>query len=168
MAIIVKKFGGTSVADLERIKNVAKLVMKERANGYQVVVVVSAMATVTNSLVDLAKKASSLDDNEKLAEYDSILSTGEQISSALLALILQSYQVKARSWLGWQIPTITDNTHSKANILEINTDKIQEALNLDIKKTCRSLNPARTISQRENMLKLANEVERFNQVSIWI
>ena len=64
MAIIVKKFGGTSVADLERIKNVAKLVMKERANGYQVVVVVSAMATVTNSLVDLAKKASSLDDNE--------------------------------------------------------------------------------------------------------
>ncbi len=132
MAIIVKKFGGTSVADLERIKNVAKLVMKERANGYQVVVVVSAMATVTNSLVDLAKKASSLDDNEKLAEYDSILSTGEQISSALLALILQSYQVKARSWLGWQIPTITDNTHSKANILEINTDKIQEALNLDI------------------------------------
>ena len=132
MAIIVQKFGGTSVADLERIKNVAKLVLKEKAKGNQVVVVVSAMATVTNSLVDLAKQASSLDDNEKLAEYDSILSTGEQISSALLALILQSHQVKARSWLGWQVSTITDNIHSKAKIKKINIDKIREALDADI------------------------------------
>jgi aspartate kinase len=132
MAVIVKKFGGTSVADLERIRNVAKLVMNEKNKGHQIVVVVSAMATVTNNLVELTKNASSLDDNEKLAEYDSILSTGEQISSALLALVLQSYQVKARSWLGWQIPVITDNTYSKAKIKEINTDKIKEALNLDI------------------------------------
>lgn len=132
MAIIVKKFGGTSVADLGRIRNVAKLVMNEKNKGHQIVVVVSAMATVTNNLVELAKNASSLDDNEKLAEYDSILSTGEQISSALLALVLQSYQVKARSWLGWQIPTITDNAYSKAKIKEINTNKIKEALNSDI------------------------------------
>jgi aspartate kinase len=132
MAIIVKKFGGTSVADLGRIRNVAKLVMNEKNKGHQIVVVVSAMATVTNNLVELAKNASSLDDSEKLAEYDSILSTGEQISSALLALVLQSYQVKARSWLGWQIPTITDNAYSKAKIKEINTNKIKEALNSDI------------------------------------
>ncbi len=132
MAIIVQKFGGTSVADLEHIKNVAKLVLKERSKGNQVVVVVSAMATITNSLIDLAKQASSLEDNEKLAEYDSILSTGEQISSALLALTLQSHQVKARSWLGWQIPMVTDNTHSKAKIKKVDIDKIQRALDADI------------------------------------
>jgi aspartate kinase len=131
MAIIVQKFGGTSVADLKRIKNVAKIVLKEKAKGNKVVVVVSAMATVTNNLVELAKQASSLENNDMLAEYDSILSTGEQISSALLALILQSHKIKARSWLGWQIPIITNNLHSKAKIKEINIDKIQEDLDAD-------------------------------------
>jgi aspartate kinase len=131
MTIIVQKFGGTSVADLARIENVAKLILKERANGNQVVVVVSAMATVTNSLVDLAKKVSSLTNNEQLAEYDSILSTGEQISSALLSLLLQSQGIKARSWLGWQIPILTNDTFSKARIENIKIKKIKESLEKD-------------------------------------
>lgn len=132
MAIIVQKFGGTSSLDISHIKTVAKLVMNEKIRGSQVVVVVSAMETFTNSFVDLAKITSSLDDNEKLSEYDSILSTGEQISSALLALVLQSHQVKARSWLGWQIPIITNTIHSRAIIEEIKIDKIKANLDNNI------------------------------------
>lgn len=131
MAIIVQKFGGTSVADIERIRNVAKLVLKEQARGNKVVVVVSAMATVTNNLVDLAKQVSSINDNDKLAEYDSILSTGEQISAALLALILQEHGNSARSMLGWQVPINTDGSHSKARIESIKTEQILQCLKDD-------------------------------------
>lgn len=132
MGIIVQKFGGTSVADIDRIRNVSKLILRERELGNKVVVVVSAMATVTNKLIDLTKKVSDLSCNEKLAEYDSILSTGEQISAALLALILQGQGLKSRSMLGWQVPMITNDSFSKARLEEIKTDKINELLEQDI------------------------------------
>lgn len=128
MGLIVQKFGGTSVADIERIKNVAKIVLRERERGNQVVVVVSAMATVTNKLVDLTKTVSQLEKDSQYAEYDSILSTGEQISSALLALILQEQGHKARSILGWQVPIYTDQQYSKARIEEIKSELIMQCV----------------------------------------
>jgi aspartate kinase len=124
MAIIVQKFGGTSVADIERIKHVAELVRKEKEKGNNVAVVVSAMAGVTDKMVAYAKAAARLDDNEQLAEYDSILASGEQITSGLLALTLESIGIKARSWLGWQLPIKCDNSYSKARIENFDVSKI--------------------------------------------
>lgn len=131
MTIIVQKFGGTSVADVDRIRNVAKLVLRERELGNKIVVVVSAMATVTNSLVELTKKVSNLDTANSLAEYDSILSTGEQISAALLAMILQEQGIKSRSLLGWQVPMVTDSSFSKARLEEIKTSHLTVLLDGD-------------------------------------
>ena len=118
--LIVQKFGGTSVGNIERIKNVAKKVEAELKKNNQVIVVVSAMSGVTNQLVDYCNQVSSLTNNFALSEYDSIVATGEQITCGLLALQLQSMGYKARSFLGWQIPLTTDNVHSKARIDEIN------------------------------------------------
>lgn len=128
MAIIVQKFGGTSVADIARIQNVAARVKKELDQGNQVAVVVSAMSGTTDQLVNWASQVSSLTKDESLAEYDTIVSSGEQITSGLLALALQSMGIKARSWLGWQVAVQTDNMHSKARIMEIDTARLLQSL----------------------------------------
>lgn len=124
MAIIVQKFGGTSVANIERIRNVARLVKGELDKGNQVAVIVSAMSGVTDQLVGWANEVSKLTKAESLAEYDSIVSSGEQVTSGILALTLQSLGVPARSWLGWQLPLRTDLTYSKARIEEIEIEGI--------------------------------------------
>ncbi len=123
MARIVMKFGGTSVADLDRIHNVARHVKREVDAGHQVAVVVSAMAGKTNELVDwvrnMPKVTGAASPFYDAREYDTIVSSGEQITSGLLAIALQSMGVDARSWQGWQIPVKTDNAHGAARILEI-------------------------------------------------
>lgn len=116
MARIVMKFGGTSVADIERIRNVAKHVKRETDAGHEVAVVVSAMAGKTNELVGWAREASPMHDAR---EYDSIVASGEQVTAGLLAITLQNMGVDARSWLGWQIPIKTDNAHGAARIMDI-------------------------------------------------
>ncbi len=114
--IIVQKFGGTSVGDISRIKNVAKKVKAELDKKNKVIVVVSAMSGVTNQLIDYCNQVSSLTDDISLREYDSVIATGEQVTCGLLALELQSIGYKARSLLGWQISIKTDSIHSKARI----------------------------------------------------
>jgi len=121
MARIVQKFGGTSVGDLDRIRNVALRVKAEIDRGNEVAVVVSAMSGVTNQLVDYCTKMASLHDAR---EYDAIVATGEQVTSGLLAIALQELGVQARSWAGWQIPIITDDAHGKARIAEIHGAEI--------------------------------------------
>jgi aspartate kinase len=113
MARIVMKFGGTSVADLDRIRNVAARVKREVAAGNEVAVVVSAMAGVTNQLVGWCQALSPLHDAR---EYDTVVATGEQVTSGLTAIALQEVGVEARSWQGWQIPLKTDGAHGKARI----------------------------------------------------
>lgn len=126
--LVVQKFGGTSVGDIAKIKNVAKKVKQEIDQGNKVVVVVSAMSGVTNQLVDYCNQVSNLADEKALCEYDSIVSSGEQVTSGLLALELQSIGYKARSFLGWQIPFVTDNVHSKARIQGMDGDNILKSL----------------------------------------
>ena len=116
MARIVQKFGGTSMAGLDRIRNVALRVKREFDAGNEVAVVVSAMAGVTNQLVDWTREACTLHDAR---EYDAVVASGEQVTAGLLALALQNLGVNARSWLGWQIPIRTDAMHGKARIGEI-------------------------------------------------
>jgi aspartate kinase len=116
MARIVQKFGGTSMAGLERIRNVARRVKREVDAGNEVAVIVSAMAGVTNQLVDWTREACPLHDAR---EYDAVVATGEQVTAGLLALTLQNLGVNARSWMGWQIPIRTDAMHGKARIAEI-------------------------------------------------
>ena len=116
MPRIVMKFGGTSVADLDRIRNVAARVKHEVEAGNQVAVVVSAMAGATNQLVAWCQALSPLHDAR---EYDTVVSTGEQVTTGLLAIALMDIGVEARSWQGWQIPIRTDDAHGKARILEI-------------------------------------------------
>ncbi|HEX3500574.1 MAG TPA: aspartate kinase, partial [Stellaceae bacterium] len=111
MARIVQKFGGTSVRDIERIRNVALRVKRESDAGNEVAVVVSAMAGVTNQLVGWVGEISRLHDAR---EYDVVVASGEQVTAGLLALALQDLGVNARSWLGWQIPLGTDGVHGKA------------------------------------------------------
>jgi aspartate kinase len=113
MARIVMKFGGTSVADVDRIKNVAKRVKREVDDGHDVAVVVSAMSGSTNQLVKWVNEISPLHDAR---EYDAVVATGEQVTIGLLALALQELGVNARSWMGWQIPVRTDGVHGKARI----------------------------------------------------
>jgi aspartate kinase len=126
--LIVQKFGGTSVGDIARIKNVASKVKAEIDQNNKVVVIVSAMSGVTNQLVDYCSQVSNLTGNQSLSEYDSVVVSGEQITSGLLALQLQTIGFKARSLLGWQIPVSTDDSHSKARIEEINGKFILENL----------------------------------------
>lgn len=128
MALIVQKFGGTSVGDIERIKNVAKKVKAELDKKNQVIVVVSAMSGVTNQLVGYCNQVSNMTNDEAWAEYDSIVVSGEQITSGLLALELQSIGYKARSFLGWQIPLTTDKVHGKARIDKIDGDFLLKTL----------------------------------------
>jgi len=123
MARLVLKFGGTSVADMERIRNVALRVKREADAGHEVAVVVSAMAGVTNQMVAWVTEACRLHDAR---EYDTVVSSGEQVTAGLLALALQDLGVNARSWLGWQIPVRTDGVHGKARIQDIETKTIVE------------------------------------------
>ena len=122
---IVQKFGGTSVADTQRIKEAAKKVAFEHSQGHQVVVVVSAMAGVTNKLIEFKN---CVNNGLDASEYDVVLSSGEQTSAALMALALQNMGVRARSWLGWQIPIWTDSVHGKARITGIETDLLENQL----------------------------------------
>lgn len=118
MAILVMKFGGTSVADLDRIRNAAEKVKREVDAGWQVAVVVSAMSGETNRLVGYVREISKLYDSR---EYDAVVASGEQVTSGLMALMLQSMGVNARSWQGWQIPLRTDGSHGSARIEGIDT-----------------------------------------------
>lgn len=126
--LIVQKFGGTSVGDIPRIKNVARKVKAELDKKNKVIVVVSAMSGVTNQLVDYCNQVSSLTEDASLVEYDSIVATGEQVTCGLLALELQSMGYKARSFLGWQLPVKTDAVHSKARIESIDGTFLLKAL----------------------------------------
>ena len=128
MALIVQKFGGTSVADLERIQHVATHVLREVKAGNQVIVVVSAMSGVTNQLVEYCEGMNDLQADNTLANYDHVVSSGEQITSGLLALYLQSQGCPARPWTGWQLGMKTDTAHSKARISEIDTDVVNASL----------------------------------------
>ena len=110
------KFGGTSVADLDRIRNVANRVKREVDAGNQVAVVVSAMSGVTNQLVKWCQDLSPLHDAR---EYDTVVATGEQVTTGLTAMALQAIGVDARSWQGWQVPIITDQAHGKARVEKI-------------------------------------------------
>src|SRR5258708_8701731 len=111
------KFGGTSVADIDRIRNVARHVKREVAAGHEVAVVVSAMAGATNQLVAWCRADASLHDAR---EYDVVVASGEQVSAGLLAITLESMGINARSWQGWQLPIRTSDAHGAARILEIN------------------------------------------------
>ena len=125
MARIVMKFGGTSMAGTERIRRVAQIVRKQQAAGHEVAVVVSAMAGETDRLVTFCREANPLYDP---AEYDVVVASGEQVTSGLLALTLQSMGCKARSWLGWQIPIHTAEAHAKARVAQIDAQAIVAAM----------------------------------------
>ena len=125
MALIVQKFGGTSVGSLERIENAAKKVAKAKDAGHDVVVVSSAMAGTTDKLISLAKQVQELPNPREL---DMLLATGEQQAIALFAMTLQKMGYKAISLCGWQVPIITDDVHTKARIKEIHTKKLKELL----------------------------------------
>ncbi|WP_203072876.1 aspartate kinase [Falsiroseomonas ponticola] len=125
MARIVMKFGGTSVADLDRIRNVANRVKREVEAGNEVAVVVSAMAGATNQLVKWCQDLSPLHDAR---EYDVVVATGEQVTIGLLAIALQTIGVEARSWQGWQIPILTDQAHGKARVESIDGSLLIERM----------------------------------------
>ncbi|MEH6757013.1 MAG: aspartate kinase [Parasphingorhabdus sp.] len=125
MARIVMKFGGTSMAGIERIRRVAQIVKQQADAGHEVAVVVSAMAGDTDRLVNFCREASSLYD---AAEYDVVVASGEQVTSGLLAIALQSLGAKARSWLGWQMPIRTVEAHSKARIETIDAEALTASM----------------------------------------
>ncbi|MGE0748170.1 MAG: aspartate kinase, partial [Rhodospirillales bacterium] len=125
MARIVVKFGGTSVADVERIKSVARRIKRVIDDGNEVAVVVSAMSGATNQLVAWTREIAPLHDAR---EYDVVVASGEQVTAGLVALALQEIGVNARSWLGWQIPIRTDGAHGKARIEEIKAEELVRRL----------------------------------------
>jgi aspartate kinase len=125
MALIVQKFGGTSVADIEKIENVARKVIKTKEEGHDVVVVLSAMAGETDRLINLVHQADNEPDGR---EYDAIISTGEQVTVSLLAIILKKLGFAAKSFLGFQGRILTDQAHKKARILSIDTKILREEL----------------------------------------
>lgn len=129
MALIVQKYGGTSVGDLSRIRNVARRVAKTRQEGNDVVVVVSAMSGETDRLIQLAYQAS---DNPDLREYDALISTGEQVSMALLAITLNAMGVPSKSFLAPQIRIITDNAFAKARIQRVEIKRLRKELKAGI------------------------------------
>ena len=125
MGLVVQKFGGTSVANVEKIKNVAGKAIREKQAGHDVIVVLSAMAGETNRLIDLAHSAA---DNPDEREYDSLISTGEQVTISLLSIVLNDMGYRARSFLGFQIKILTDQAHQKARISMIDTETIRKEL----------------------------------------
>lgn len=127
MARLVLKFGGTSVADIDRIRNVARHVKREADAGNEVAVVVSAMAGKTNELVGWTREASPMHDAR---EYDTVVASGEQVTAGLLAICLQAMGVDARSWMGWQVPVRTNNAHGAARIEDIDPSVLLERLGM--------------------------------------
>lgn len=125
MAFYIQKYGGTSVGSTERIKNVARRVAKFHSQGHQIVVVVSAMSGETNRLISLANE---VQDNPDPRELDVMISTGEQVSVALLSMALMELNIKAKSYTGSQVRILTDSAHTKARILNIDEDKIRKDL----------------------------------------
>lgn len=123
MALVVMKFGGTSVANIDRIRNVAQHVKREVDAGNRVAVIVSAMAGATNQLVSWVRETSALHD---ASEYDAVVASGEQVTAGLLAIALQTIGIRARSWHGWQIPIETDAAHGAARITRIKADHLRE------------------------------------------
>src|SRR5712675_942093 len=121
MARLVMKFGGTSVANIDRIRNVARHVKREVDTGHDVAVVVSAMAGKTNELVEWCRDASPMHDAR---EYDAVVASGEQVTAGLLAIALQAAGINARSWQGWQLPIKTSDAHASARILDINGEEL--------------------------------------------
>src|SRR4051812_10643846 len=121
MGRLVMKFGGTSVADIDRIRNVARHVKREVTAGHDVAVVVSAMAGHTNQLVDWCRQVAPL---HNAREYDAVVASGEQVTAGLLAILLEGMGVNARSWQGWQLPVSTSNAHGSARILDINGSEL--------------------------------------------
>ena len=124
MARLVMKFGGTSVADIDRIRNVARHVKREVDAGHDVAVVVSAMSGTTNQLVGWCEAALKSRQIFDAREYDAVVATGEQITSGLLAIALQDMDINARSWQGWQLPILTSDAHASARILDVNGEEI--------------------------------------------
>ena len=125
MTRLVMKFGGTSVADLEKIESAAEKAVREARAGAEVAVVVSAMAGVTNQLVDYCKSLSSVHDSR---EYDTVVSSGEQVTAGLMAIAIQKHDIMARSWMGWQLPIECDGFHSQARISHINSDLLLDRM----------------------------------------
>jgi aspartate kinase len=125
MARIVAKFGGTSVADPERIERAAEKIAREVALGHEVAVVVSAMSGVTNQLVEYCRTISPIHDAR---EYDAVVASGEQVTAGLMAIALQKRGISARSWLGWQVPIISDEVHGKARIEDIKIEAMGQSL----------------------------------------
>jgi aspartate kinase len=125
MGLVVQKYGGTSVANVEKIKNVAAKAIREKNAGHDVIVVLSAMAGETNRLIDLAHSAA---DSPDKREYDSLISTGEQVTITLLSIVLNSMGYPSRSFLGFQVRILTDKAYQKARISMIDTDIIQKEL----------------------------------------
>ncbi len=123
MSRLVMKFGGTSVADLDRIRNAAEKVRREVEAGHEVIVIVSAMAGRTNELVAWVEQTSPLFDAR---EYDAVVSSGENVTAGLMALTLQEMGIPARSWQGWQVPVRTTSAHGAARIVEIPPDNLEE------------------------------------------
>ncbi len=123
MPVLVMKFGGTSVANLDRIRRAAKRIGVEVAKGYDVIVIVSAMSGKTNELVGWVNETSPLFDAR---EYDAVVSSGENVTAGLMALTLQEMEIPARSWQGWQVPLLTNGAHSSARIEEIPTDNLNQ------------------------------------------
>ena len=124
MALIVQKYGGTSVADLECIRRVALRIKTLQNQGHKIAVVVSAMAGSTDQLVNWVNEATS---TPNMKEYDAVVSAGEQVTAGLLSLCLQEYGIQARSWLGWQIPFETDNSYGAARIMGVVTERLKHA-----------------------------------------
>src|SRR5476651_854237 len=124
------KFGGTSLADLERIRHVAALVAVEVVSGKRVAVVVSAMAGKTNELVAWTDGAGpaggGLDESDE--EYDAVVASGEQVTAGLLSMTLRNMGIAARSWMGWQVPIVTDDSHGRARIDDIPPARLVAAL----------------------------------------
>ena len=126
MKTVVLKFGGTSVGDIKRIKRVAKIIASYKKKNIGIIVVSSAMSGNTN---DLIKKSKELSNSFDLAEYDVLLSSGEQVACALIAGRLKHLGYKARSWMSWQLPIITDGPHGGSRISKINKNKILKFIN---------------------------------------
>src|SRR5512136_1952624 len=125
MALVVQKFGGTSMGSIERIRNVAKRVARTYDAGNDMVIVVSAMSGETNKLVALANEMCEFPDNR---EYDVLVASGEQVSIALLAMCLKSMGYKAKSYHGWQVPIMTDSSYSKARITDLSDNNMRHEL----------------------------------------
>src|ERR1700679_634861 len=122
MSLIVMKFGGTSVGDIDRIKNAAAKVAAEIQRGHKVAVVVSAMSGVTDQLIGYCRAISPRYDRR---EHDVVVATGEQVTAGLMTLALHQRGLNARSWQGWQVRLLTDSTHAKARIVHVEADALR-------------------------------------------